>query len=449
MATTLRIKRRSSSTVGAPATLASSELAFNETSGGRVLYYGLGDVSGTASSVIAIGGPDFVPGTIPNLTGVVTSVGVATSIANAAITNAMLANTAVANLSGTNTGDNATNSQYSSLITNQTHTGDATGSTALTVVRINGQSLAALATGILKNTTTTGVPTIAVAGTDYVAPGGALGTPSSGTLTNCTFPILNQSTTGNSANVTGIVAIANGGTGSTTAANARTALGVAIGSDVQAWDADLDAIGAIAGTSGLLKKTAANTWTLDTNSYASGTVTSVGVSVPTSILSVANTPVTTSGTIALSLATQTANYVWSGPTTGAAATPTFRALVAADIPSLGYLSTSGGTVSGNVVVTGTLEVQGTTTTISSSTLVVSDKNIELGKVASPSESTANGGGITLKSTTDHTILYTSATTSWDFSDHVNLASGKEFKINGTTKLSATALIGVDIDGGSF
>lgn len=449
MATTLRIKRRSSSTVGAPAQLASSELAFNETSGGRVLYYGLGDVSGTASSVIAIGGPDFVPGTIPNLTGVVTSVGVATSIANAAITNAMLANTAVANLSGTNTGDNAVNTLYSGLVSNATHTGDATGSTALTVVRINGQSLAALATGILKNTTTTGVPTIAVAGTDYVSPGGALGTPSSGTLTNCTFPILNQSTTGNSANVTGIVAIANGGTGSTTAANARTALGVAIGSDVQAWDADLDAIGAIAGTSGLLKKTAANTWTLDTNSYASGTVTSVGVSVPTSILSVANTPVTTSGTIALSLATQTANHVWSGPTTGAAATPTFRALVAADIPSLGYLSTSGGTVSGNVVVTGTLEVQGTTTTISSSTLVVSDKNIELGKVASPSESTANGGGITLKSVSDHTILYTSATTSWDFSDHVNLAIGKEFKINGTTKLSATALIGVDIDGGAF
>ena len=449
MATTLRIKRRSSSTVGAPSTLASSELAFNETSGGRVLYYGLGDVSGTASSVIAIGGPDFVPGTIPNLTGVVTSVGVATSIANAAITNAMLANGAVANLSGTNTGDNAVNTLYSGLVSNATHTGDATGSTALTVVRINGQSLAALATGILKNTTTTGVPTIAVAGTDYVAPGGALGTPSSGTLTNCTFPTLNQSTTGNAANVTGIVAVANGGTGSTTAPNARTALGVAIGSDVQAWDADLDAIAAIAGTTGLLKKTAANTWTLDTNSYASGTVTSVGVSVPTSILSVASSPVTTSGTIALSLATQTANYVWSGPTTGAAATPTFRALVAADIPALGYLPTSGGTVSGNVVVTGTLEIQGGTTTISSSTLVVADKNIELGKVASPSESTANGGGITLKSVSDHTILYTSATNSWDFSDHVNLASGKEFKINGTTVLSATALIGVDIDGGSF
>ena len=42
---------------------------------------------------------------------------------------------------------------------------------------------------------------------------GALGTPSSGTLTNCTFPTLNQNTTGTAANVTGVVAAANGGTG--------------------------------------------------------------------------------------------------------------------------------------------------------------------------------------------------------------------------------------------
>jgi len=82
------------------------------------------------------------------------------------ISNASLANAAVANLSGTNSGDNATNSQYSGLVSNATHTGDATGATALTVVRINGTSLAGLGTGILKNTTGTGVPSIAVSGTD-------------------------------------------------------------------------------------------------------------------------------------------------------------------------------------------------------------------------------------------------------------------------------------------
>lgn len=69
-----------------------------------------------------------------------------------------------------------------------------------------------------------------------------------------------------------------------------------------------------------------------TGSTASGTVSSVAMSVP-SIMSVAGSPVTTTGTLAVSLATQTANTVWCGPTTGAAATPTFRALVAADLPA--------------------------------------------------------------------------------------------------------------------
>lgn len=66
-----------------------------------------------------------------------------------------------------------------------------------------------------------------------------------------------------------------------------------------------------------------------------GTVTSVGVSVP-SIMSVSGSPVTGAGTIALDLTTQIANKILSGPATGANAIPTFRALVAADIPSLSY-----------------------------------------------------------------------------------------------------------------
>jgi hypothetical protein len=64
-----------------------------------------------------------------------------------------------------------------------------------------------------------------------------------------------------------------------------------------------------------------------------GTVTSVALTAP-AILSVAGSPVTTSGTLALSLATQSANLAFVGPTTGAAAAPTFRSLVANDIPSV-------------------------------------------------------------------------------------------------------------------
>lgn len=62
-----------------------------------------------------------------------------------------------------------------------------------------------------------------------------------------------------------------------------------------------------------------------------GTVTSVALALP-NIFSVAGSPIISSGTITGTLATQTANTIFSGPATGSAAAPTFRTLVAADIP---------------------------------------------------------------------------------------------------------------------
>lgn len=65
-----------------------------------------------------------------------------------------------------------------------------------------------------------------------------------------------------------------------------------------------------------------------------GTVTSVGLSLP-SIFAVTGSPVTASGTLTGTLNTQSANLVFAGPTSGGAAIPTFRSIVAADLPSLG------------------------------------------------------------------------------------------------------------------
>jgi hypothetical protein len=67
--------------------------------------------------------------------------------------------------------------------------------------------------------------------------------------------------------------------------------------------------------------------------FGSGTVTSVALSLP-SIFSVSGSPITESGTLTGTLATQSANRIFAGPTTGTAAAPTFRALVAADLPDL-------------------------------------------------------------------------------------------------------------------
>lgn len=61
-------------------------------------------------------------------------------------------------------------------------------------------------------------------------------------------------------------------------------------------------------------------------------VTSIGLSLPVSILNVSGSPVTTSGTITGALVNQSANTLWCGPTSGGDAPPAFRSLVTADLP---------------------------------------------------------------------------------------------------------------------
>lgn len=80
-------------------------------------------------------------------------------------------------------------------------TSNVTAGVTGTLPVANGGTGATTLTGLVKGNGTSAM-TAAAAGTDYVAPGGALGTPSSGNLANCTFPTLNQSTTGNAATAT-------------------------------------------------------------------------------------------------------------------------------------------------------------------------------------------------------------------------------------------------------
>ncbi len=88
----------------------------------------------------------------------------------------------------------------------------------------------------------------------------------------------------------------------------------------------------LVGGTGITVTPSGSTITISSTGGGSGTVTSVAMTVP-SFLIVSGSPITTAGTLAVTLATETANTVFAGPATGAAATPTFRALVAADLPA--------------------------------------------------------------------------------------------------------------------
>jgi len=82
---------------------------------------------------------------------------------------------------------------------------------------------------------------------------------------------------------------------------------------------------------------------------------------------------------------------------------------------------------GLVNIVGDLTVGGTTTTINTATLDVEDKNITLGKVSTPTDTTADGGGLTLKGATDKTFNWVNSTDSWTSSEHLSVSGQKEVR----------------------
>lgn len=159
----------------------------------------------------------------------------------------------------------------------------------------------------------------------------ALGTPSAGVLTNATgLPL--------STGVTGILPVANGGIGVGTLTgvakgNGTSAFTVATSTDIKGlWTGTCDSTTFLRGDGSCQTPTA-----------GSGTVTSVALSAP-SIFSVSGSPVTSTGTLALTFASgQTANQILASPS-GSSGAVSLRALTVTDLPAVPLSSGVSGTL---------------------------------------------------------------------------------------------------------
>ena len=277
------------------------------------------------------------------------------------------------------------------------------------------------------------------------ASGAVVGTTNTQTLTNKTLtsPKINEDVVMSASSTE--LNILDGATLSTTELNYVDGVTSAIQTQLNAKAADADltthtgsttahgATGAVVGTT--------NTQTLTNKTLTSPTLTTpaLGVATADSIngTSIPSTKTLVVTTDKLNVLASTSSSELAGIISDETGT---GALVFANTPTL-VTPNIGAATGTSLVLSGDLTVNGTTTTINSTEITVDDKNLTLGSVATPTDAGADGGGLTLKGTTDKTFSWIDATDAWTSSEHMDLASGKVLKINGTEVLSATQYTG--------
>ena len=277
------------------------------------------------------------------------------------------------------------------------------------------------------------------------ATGAVVGTTNTQTLTNKTLtsPKINEDVVMSASSTE--LNILDGATLSTTELNYVDGVTSAIQTqlDAKATSSDLTthtgstaahgATGAVVGTT--------NTQTLTNKTLTSPTLTTPDLGVATAT-SVNGTTIPSSKTLVvttdkLNVHAATSSSELAGIISDETGT---GALVFANTPTL-VTPNIGAATGTSLVLSGDLTVNGTTTTINSTEITVDDKNLTLGSVATPTDAGADGGGLTLKGTTDKTLNWVDATDSWTSSEHLDLASGKVLKVAGTQVLSASQYTG--------
>ena len=430
MANTIRFKRRTGST-GAPSTLWQSEPAYNELDHILYLGEGTGGSGGTATSIIPIAGPGgFVTRGIAGTTQTID--GLKTFTSNVSISASAIDSTA----SSFYLFDTPATINFGALAT-ALSIGANTGTTTVrNTLQVNGDF------NVAGDTTYTG--NVEVVGALAVDSGIITTTSTSASIFNSVATTVNAfgaatslnfgAATGttsinNSASITGTLAV-NGGSITSTASTfnvvnsgvTRVNLGGA---------ATTVSIGSATGKTSINN---ANTeivgfLSVDTSARINTDLAVNGGNITTTSLT-GNVFNTTATTLNVGGAATSVNI---GATSG---TTTVRNNFAVSGTSQ---FTANSQFTGSVTVGGDLTVNGTFTTINSTVVTVEDKNLELGKVATPTDTTADGGGITLLGGSNKTITWDITNSNWTSSENWNLASGKVFKINNTSVLSSNTL----------